>query len=1027
MLFPFSRIHPTRQVLFNFFSLIFFSPLIYAQKTPITYIEALESFSEKEDKLILKNEALLLSSSKFFTADKILYDKKQDEAELEGHVIGLIEDEIIFAHKITINLKSKLFTLEKGSILVGKEEKTAQLKKKVLGFHATSFLTEEKRLKQFKKIQHKKNELYKKTKETALLDSDKDAFTNEYAALIRQERSLTLKKTIEKNRRTAERNKIWSQASSSHKTYLPKELNGTSYFKIDGSSIKKLTQKSYEALDSRLSFCDCEEGETPAWAFRSSKIYFEKDQHASLHNSVLELKGVPVFYLPYIRLPLMNEKKIGFLTPSFGFQENSGMSYKQDFYIPVSDSSELLIGYNYLKERGLLLDSSFKVLLSNYSFFEISVETLRDRKWLAEKEERSSIIKLYQHGLESTRLDLNSSHVKEVYKDLYSKDWWKKKGYEECLNSQVGYDLCVKEKIGDTLLPAGSPQRTKIEWRGQYRLGEHVSFLSDGVFLSDHRYRRDLEQGAQSSVLDSSLNTRPVKFSGFKNKLALSSSLFTASVSSKIFDPIEGEKTYSGYQLPVILNFHSRYISVFNWRYPKVYLRFQYRLKKIDLFRSIEKQNSRLERVHLLLGEALTGDASLDFSIPLVFQQVFSLEYFFELQGKHLFNDYSLSSPFRHSEESLNPFLGIQPSYLMRLKTGFNWGLPLEGFFPLTQELSSINALALQKIESGIQHKMFWNIGFYYFSQPAIEGRYGRIFPSYDFNSAENNWKKSSQSSFPLLYTSQDKDFLTPQVKISFKTLHNFNYVKRAVSQTYGDMKLVHNPSSDEFEQARRELFSTTITAKDIKKIRPYKSFFESKTVFTIQSELNYDFEKLKKKTGELSYQSASKVLLTPLSPLLSQGTVYFGFFDMTLRSEYDFYLKAFSNLALTSNLTLPLDLKLSSQISLEKKLKDSFSYDLETMINLLRYSFGVALFFIGNSKVSYDFEFHKYEDIHDFSFSKQVSLYFEAPSQCWGTKFSWSLPASSSRPYGTYFFSFFMKFGGNSFDFGNLASYFQQ
>ncbi len=1025
--FLLSKVCLTRHQQFKFFSFILFSLPIYAQKYPITYVEALDHFSEKEDKIILENDALLLSASKFFTADKIIYDKEKDEAELEGHVVGLIEDELLFAEKIKIDLKLKLFTLEKGSLLLGKEEKIFQLKKKILGFRLESSVTEEKRLNQLKKIQNKKNEIYKKTKESKLSEKDKNDFVNEYASLLRQENSLSLQKTIEKSMRNAERNKIWSQASSSHKTYFQKELNGTSYFKIDGSSIKKITKKSYEALDSRLSFCDCEEGETPAWAFRSSKIYFEKGQYASLHNSVLELKGLPVFYLPYIRLPLMNERKIGFLIPSFGVKEGSGFSYKQDFYIPVSDSSEMLIGYNYLSERGLLLDSSFKLLSSDYSFFEISFETLRDRKWLAEKKERSSIIELYQNGLESARLGLNSLSVQEAYKDLYSKDWWKKKGYEECLNSEVGYDLCVKEKIGETLLPAGSAQRGKIEWRGQYRFGEHISFLSDGVFLSDHRYSRDLERGVRSSFLDASLNTRPVKLSGFKNKVALSSPLFTASVSSKIFDPIEGEETYSGYQLPVILNFQSRYISIFNWKFPKIYFRFQYRLKKINLFRTVDKTRSLLEQANFSLGEALMGDASLDFSVPLVFQQVFSLEYFFELQGKHLFNDYSLSLAGKNSEDSLDHFLGIQPSYLLRLKTGLNWGLPIEGFFPIKEELSSINALSLRKIEFGIQHQMSWNIGFYYFSKPTIDGRYGHIFPSYKSSLAKENWVKSSASAFPLLYTSQDKDFLTPQMKVSFKTLHTFSYIKRLVSQTYNDMILPIIPSTNEVDQARRELFSKQASADSLAKIKPYKSFFDSRTIFSMQSELSYDFEKLRKKTGELSYLSSSQVLLNPLSPLLSSGTVYLGFFDMTLRSEYDFYLKAFSNLAFSSNLSLPLDLKLRSGVSLEKKLKDPFSYDLETVRNLVRYSFGAALFFIENSKLSYDFEIHKYENDNDFSFSKQVSLYFQAPSQCWGTKLSWSLPASSARPYGTYIISFFMKFGGNSFDFGNLAAYFQE
>ena len=152
----------TRHLWFKVFSFILLSSPIYSQNI---YIEALDNFSEKEDKIILENDALLLSASKFFIADKIIYDKKKDEAELEGHVIGLIEDELLFAEKIIIDLKLKLFTLEKGSLLIGKEEEIFQLKKKVLGLRAESSLTEEKRLNQLKKIQNKKNEIYFRTQE----------------------------------------------------------------------------------------------------------------------------------------------------------------------------------------------------------------------------------------------------------------------------------------------------------------------------------------------------------------------------------------------------------------------------------------------------------------------------------------------------------------------------------------------------------------------------------------------------------------------------------------------------------------------------------------------------------------------------------------------------------------------------------------------------------------------------------------------------------------------------------------------
>jgi LPS-assembly protein len=70
----------------------------------------------------------------------------------------------------------------------------------------------------------------------------------------------------------------------------------------------------------------------PRWQFSCSRANFKKDDYMEMYNAVFRIKKIPLFYLPYLRYPLGEERSTGFLMPQGGYSGQKGVFYSQSFY-----------------------------------------------------------------------------------------------------------------------------------------------------------------------------------------------------------------------------------------------------------------------------------------------------------------------------------------------------------------------------------------------------------------------------------------------------------------------------------------------------------------------------------------------------------------------------------------------------------------------------------------------------------------------------------------------------------------------
>ena len=91
--------------------------------------------------------------------------------------------------------------------------------------------------------------------------------------------------------------------------------------------------------------CDVCEGQAPLWRLRSKQVWNDTEAHDLVYkHAFLDVKNMPVFYVPYWRMPDFTVKRrSGFLPPSFGSNREMGQSLSAPYFWNVADNQNLIV------------------------------------------------------------------------------------------------------------------------------------------------------------------------------------------------------------------------------------------------------------------------------------------------------------------------------------------------------------------------------------------------------------------------------------------------------------------------------------------------------------------------------------------------------------------------------------------------------------------------------------------------------------------------------------------------------------
>lgn len=132
---------------------------------------------------------------------------------------------------------------------------------------------------------------------------------------------------------------------------------------LEGKTIEKTGLRTYRIIDGWVITCKVADGETPPWSFSSKDTTITQGGYAVMKNATFDIKGIPVFYTPYMILPAKNTRESGFLIPEMSASTNNGYGFNIPFYYNISDSADMTIFSEYYIKRGFMPGAEFRYIL----------------------------------------------------------------------------------------------------------------------------------------------------------------------------------------------------------------------------------------------------------------------------------------------------------------------------------------------------------------------------------------------------------------------------------------------------------------------------------------------------------------------------------------------------------------------------------------------------------------------------------------------------------------------------------------
>lgn len=124
--------------------------------------------------------------------------------------------------------------------------------------------------------------------------------------------------------------------------------------------VAKTGKALYEIEDGSIT--SCPEGDS-AWRLVASSISVDQnEEQATFYNPRLEIQNVPVFYLPWLSVPIGPTRKTGFLYPTVSYGSNDGYEIAVPIYWNLHPQMDLTTTIKHMSERGTQLNGEFRYL-----------------------------------------------------------------------------------------------------------------------------------------------------------------------------------------------------------------------------------------------------------------------------------------------------------------------------------------------------------------------------------------------------------------------------------------------------------------------------------------------------------------------------------------------------------------------------------------------------------------------------------------------------------------------------------------
>ena len=154
-------------------------------------------------------------------------------------------------------------------------------------------------------------------------------------------------------------------------------LTTSNPFAFTGKIVEKHGPDHYLVRQGTVTTCELPR---PKWQFNARHMWIEVDGTAKIYNSDFRLMGMPVFYFPFVEVPVQKEQRhTGVLIPSFGNSSTKGMIAGESVYWVFNRSMDATMGAEYYSKRGWFERGNFRARPNDSSYLFFTYVGMVDR------------------------------------------------------------------------------------------------------------------------------------------------------------------------------------------------------------------------------------------------------------------------------------------------------------------------------------------------------------------------------------------------------------------------------------------------------------------------------------------------------------------------------------------------------------------------------------------------------------------------------------------------------------------------
>ncbi|MGI9295905.1 MAG: LPS-assembly protein LptD, partial [Pseudomonadales bacterium] len=265
----------------------------------------------------------------------------------------------------------------------------------------------------------------------------------------------------------------------------------------------RLRRKEDETLVlEQASYTLCEPNNN-SWQLRASRIAIDQDEGVgTARHARVNIKGVPVFYSPYLQFPIDDRRRSGFLWPSYSNTSIGGFDVSIPYYFNLAPNYDATITPRYISSRGWITETEARYLNSKSSWvvggtYLNDDESSGDDRWLAAVRESGRLTNNWSTLIEFTRVsdDEFFNDLSTVGLDVKRETHLDQLALAQFNNAdwRVFGKLQQFQTIEPTILPANRPYKLLPQLNGartQTNAPFELQYLLNGQYTYfDHEER----------------------------------------------------------------------------------------------------------------------------------------------------------------------------------------------------------------------------------------------------------------------------------------------------------------------------------------------------------------------------------------------------------------------------------------------------------------------------------------------------------------------------------------------------------